>query len=192
MKWIYGHPRLYDFIDSFFSGFRSERARKKALAGLTVESFLEIGAGSGKSFRHVKSGLLIGLDASITMIESARKKVPGMMAVVGDAHRLPFRDSSVDLSFFSYCLRGLASPADAVGEALRVSRKVVILDYQKPDLMPEVLWKRGANKLGHAIFGSSDIDFDSLEALAGRRQVDELYGGLYKVMVLEGVGNAGS
>jgi len=192
MKWIYGHPRLYDFIDSFFSGYRSERARKKALAGLDADSFLEIGAGSGKSFRHVKSGLMIGLDASITMLESARKKAPDVIAVAGDAHRLPFRDGSVEVSFFSYCLRGLGQPLDAVREALRVSRRVIIVDYNKPSRMPEFLWKRVVNKLGYAVFGSRDIDFESLERLAARRQVSELYDGLYKLMVLEGAGNAGS
>ena len=192
MKWIYGHPRLYDFIDSFFSGYRSERARKRALAGLAADSFLEIGAGSGKSFRHVKSGLMIGLDASVTMLESARKRAPRVIAVVGDAHRLPFRDGSVEVSFFSYCLRGLGQPLDAVREALRVSSRVIIVDYNKPALMPEFIWKRVVNKLGYAVFGSRDIDFESLERLAARRQVSELYDGLYKLMVLEGVGNAGS
>ena len=192
MKWIYGHPRLYDFIDSFFSGYRSERAREKALAGLDADSFLEIGAGSGKSFRHVRSGLVIGLDASVTMLESARKRAPQVIAVVGDAHRLPFRDGSVEVSFFSYCLRGLARPLDAVREALRVSRRVIIVDYNKPARMPEFLWKRVVNKLGYAVFGSRDIDFESLERLAVRCQVSELYDGLYKLMILEGAGNAGS
>jgi ubiquinone/menaquinone biosynthesis C-methylase UbiE len=192
MRWIYGHPRFYDFIDSFLSGYRSGPARKAALDGLAVESFLEIGAGSGKSFRHVRSGLMIGLDSSVTMLEFARRRVPELVAVVGDAHRLPFREGSVEVSFFSYCLRGLARPLDAVREALRVSRKVVIVDYCKPALMPEILWKRVVNKFGHAVFGSRDIDFESLERLAGRGQVSELYGGLYKVMVLEGVGDAGS
>ena len=192
MKLIYGHPRLYDFIDSFFSGFRSERARKRALAGLKADSFLEVGAGSGKSFRHVKSGLMIGLDASIMMLESARKRAPDIIAVAGDAHRLPFRDGSVEVSFFSYCLRGLARPLDAVREALRVSSRVIIIDYARPARMPEFIWKRVINRLGHAVFGSRDIDFESLERLAARGQVSELYDGLYRLMVLEGVGNAGS
>jgi len=192
MKWIYGHPRLYDFIDSVFSGGRSERARKKALGGLAVGSFLEVGAGSGKSFHHVKSGMMIGLDTSVKMLELARKRVPGLVAVVGDAHRLPFRDGSVEVSFFSYCLRGLARPVDAVREALRVSPRVVIVDYNKPALMPGILWKRFVNRLGCAVFGSRDIDFESLERLARQRQVDEIYGGLYRLMVLEGVGDAGS
>jgi ubiquinone/menaquinone biosynthesis C-methylase UbiE len=192
MKWIYGHPRLYDFVDSFFSGFRSEQARKKALAGLSADSFLEVGAGTGKSFRHVKSGLMIGLDASVTMLESARRKAPEVIAVAGDAHRLPFRDGSLDVSLFSYCLRGLARPLDAVTEALRVSSRVIILDYSRPSLMPEFIWNRVVNRLGYAVFGSRDIDFESLERLAARGQVSELYDGLYRLMVLEGVGNAGS
>jgi ubiquinone/menaquinone biosynthesis C-methylase UbiE len=192
MKWIYGHPRLYDFIDSFFSGYRSERARGRALEGLAADSFLEVGAGSGKSFRHVSSGLMIALDSSLTMLGSARRRAPGVIAVAGDAHRLPFKDGSVEVCLFSYCLRGLDRPLDAVREALRVASRVIIVDYGKPALMPEFIWKRVINRLGHAVFGSRDLDFDSLERLAARGQVSELYDGLYKLMVLEGVGNAGS
>jgi ubiquinone/menaquinone biosynthesis C-methylase UbiE len=135
---------------------------------------------------------MIGLDASATMLEFARRRAPDVIAVAGDAHRLPFRDGSVEVSFFSYCLRGLARPLDAVREALRVSSRVIIIDYNKPALMPEFLWKRVVNKFGYAVFGSKDIDFESLERLAARRQVSDLYGGLYKLMVLEGAGNAGS
>jgi ubiquinone/menaquinone biosynthesis C-methylase UbiE len=192
MKWIYGHPRLYDFVDSVFSGYRSEEARRKALAGLDADSFLEVGAGSGKSFRHVRSGLRIGLDSSVTMLETARNRAPGMIAVAGDAHRLPFRDGSVEVCLFSYCLRGLARPLDAVREALRVASRVIIVDYGKPARMPDFIWKRFVNRLGYAVFGSRDLDFDSLERLAARGQVSELYDGLYRLMVLEGAGNAGS
>lgn len=179
-------------IDSFFSGYRAERARRKALEGVIANSFLEVGAGSGKSFRHVNSGLMIGLDASAKMLEFARKKVPGLVAVMGDAHSLPFRDGCVEVSFFSYCLRGLERPLEAVREALRVSARVIIVDYSKPALMPEIIWKRVINRLGFAVFGSRDIDFESMERLAARGQVSELYGGLYKVLILEGAGNAGS
>jgi ubiquinone/menaquinone biosynthesis C-methylase UbiE len=111
---------------------------------------------------------------------------------MGDAHSLPFRDGSVEVSFFSYCLRGLERPLEAVREALRVSARVIIVDYSKPALMPEIIWKRVINRLGFAVFGSRDIDFESMERLAARGQVSELYGGLYKVLILEGAGNAGS
>jgi ubiquinone/menaquinone biosynthesis C-methylase UbiE len=192
VKRIYGHPRFYDFVDSFLSGWRSAHARKKALADIDAGSFLEIGAGSGKSFRHVSSPLIIGLDTSASMLAYARKRVPGLIAVVGDAHSLPFRDASVDVSVFSYCLRGLARPLAAVREALRVSRRVIIIDYARPALMPGFVWRGLINRFGYAVFGSRDIDFEAMERLAGRCQVGELYGGLYRLMMLEGVADAGS
>ena len=82
--------------------------------------------------------------------------------------------------------------AHAVREALRVSRRVVIIDYARPALMPAFLWRHVINRFGYAVFGSRDIDFEAMERLAGRCQVSELYGGLYRLMMLEGVADAGS
>ena len=192
MKWIYRHPRLYDFLDWFISLSMSGRARRKAIGGLVTDSFLEIGAGSGKSLCLVDSNLMIGLDTSIRMLRYARRRFPNAVVVIGDAHRLPFGDSCIDVSVFSYCLRSLARPAEAVREALRVSSRVVIIDYDRPTFLPTILWERIANRLGCAVFGSRDLDFEELGHLAQRRQVRNLYGDLYKVMVLEGVNNAGS
>lgn len=192
MKWIYRHPKLYDFVDSFISLSMSGRARRKAIGSLVTDSFLEIGAGSGKSFCFVDSKLMIGIDRSIKMLRYAKRRFPKVVAVIGDAHSLPFRDSCIDVSVFSYCLRGLAKPAEALKEALRVSSRVVIIDYSKPTFLPAILWERIANRLGWAVFGSRDIDFDALGRLAQQRQVRSLCGDLYRVMVLEGLSDAGS
>ena len=138
MKWIYSHPRVYDFVDWFVSFSMSGRARRKAIGNLVTDSFLEIGAGSGKSFCLVDSKLMIGLDRSAKMLRYAKRRFPEIVVVIGDAHSLPFRDSCIDVSVFSYCMRGLATPGEALKEALRVSSRVVIIDYSKPAFLPAI------------------------------------------------------
>lgn len=190
MKWIYYHPALYNVIDSLCSLSFSDRVRQQVLERVSTDSFLEIGAGSGKSFAIVDSGLSIGLDNSPTMLRHARKRFPAMAPVIGDAHMLPLRDTCVGVSVFSYCLRGLSRPVEAVREALRVSSEVIIIDYDKPRGMPRVLWDKIFNWFGWNVFGSRDLDYGALERLSPSRRSAGLYGGLYRVLVLKGASDA--
>lgn len=190
MKWIYRHPACYDVVDTLCSLSLSDRARAKALRGIEADSFLEIGAGSGKSFTLTDSRFKIGLDSSHSMLLHARTQFPDTRLVIGDAHMLPFRDACVGVSVFSYCLRGLSGPADAVKEALRVSSEVIIIDYDKPRMMPSVLWEKVINWFGWKVFGSKDLDYESLQRLGSSSQVRYLYGGLYRVIVLKGAVHA--
>jgi demethylmenaquinone methyltransferase/2-methoxy-6-polyprenyl-1,4-benzoquinol methylase len=186
MKWIYRHPALYDFVDFVFSVSLADRVRRRVLENVNADSFLEIGAGSGKNFAILNSALKIGLDRSSLMLRYAKKRFPHIMAVVGDAHNLPFRDACVSVSVFSYCLRGLSRPMEAVKEAMRVSAEVIIIDYGKPHHVPAAVWERVFNWFGRKIFGSRDIDYDALERLGAERRTIDFHGGLYRVLVLRG------
>jgi demethylmenaquinone methyltransferase/2-methoxy-6-polyprenyl-1,4-benzoquinol methylase len=186
MKWIYRHPACYDVIDSLCSLSLSDRARRDAIGGISTDSFLEIGAGSGKSFRLVGSRFKIGLDSSPNMLRHAKRRFPDTTLVIGDAHMLPFRDACIGVSVFSYCLRGLKGPVEAIEEALRVSSEVVIIDYSKPRMMPAAVWKKVINWFGWRVFGSRDLDYGLLERLGSSAGSRDLYGGLYKVIVLKG------
>jgi ubiquinone/menaquinone biosynthesis C-methylase UbiE len=190
MKWIYRHPRVYDWVDTVVSLSLSDRVRRRVLSGLRGDSLLEIGAGTGKNFRLVDSAIKIGVDRSVKMLAHAKMRFPGISVVKGDAHRLPFRDGSVDISVFCYCLRGLARPLEAVREALRVSAEVVIIDYHAPTFIPTLIWEKIVNRLGHAIFGSRDLDFTALERLGNSTEVTDLYGRLYRVVIMKGAVHA--
>jgi ubiquinone/menaquinone biosynthesis C-methylase UbiE len=168
----------------------SDRVRRRALNGLVAERFLEIGAGSGKNFHLVDSGFKVGVDTSMRMLEHTRSRIPGVILMIADAHTLPLRDGSIDVSVFCYCLRGLARPLDALKEALRVSAQVVVIDYNKPDFIPAFLWESVINRFGRAVFGSRDLDFGSLERLGRKTQSSDLHRGLYRVIVLEGTSDA--
>jgi ubiquinone/menaquinone biosynthesis C-methylase UbiE len=190
MKWIYGHPALYDFTDTFISLSLSDRVRRKVLKGLVADSFLEIGAGSGKNFGLLTSPVKIGVDVSEKMLRYAGSAFPGVILIMGDAHSLPLQGACVDVAMFSYCLRGLARPAAAVKEALRVSSTVIIVDYNRPAFVPRAVWEKVINRFGWAVFGSRDLDFDALERLGASSEVTDLYGGLYRVIILRGAGFA--
>ena len=190
MKWIYSHPACYDAVDTLCSFSLSDRARLEALGGIRSDSFLEIGAGSGKSFAFIDSRFKVGLDRSASMLRHARRRFPDTALVVGDAHMLPFRDACIGVSVFSYCLRGLDGPGRAIKEALRVSSEVIIVDYSKPRMMPATIWEKVINWFGWRVFGSKDLDYSSLERLGHSARSRDLYGGLYRVIILKGAVHA--
>jgi ubiquinone/menaquinone biosynthesis C-methylase UbiE len=192
MKWIYRHPALYDVVDSLCSFSLADRVRRRVIRKVDMDSLLEIGAGSGKNLAMLDCGLRIALDRSPRMLEYARKRFPGIFPVVGDAHMLPFRDACVKVSLFSYCLRGLSSPFDAVKEAMRVSREVIIIDYGRPRRMPRAIWEKVLNRMGSAVFGSKDVDYGALTRLSSRSRMVDSHGGLYKIIVLKGAADAQS
>ena len=192
MRWIYRHPRLYDLLDSLISMSLSDRVRSRFLTGLKVRTALEVGVGSGKGLMHTESRLPIGLDRSRNMLRRAKSRFPGAQMIMADAHRLPFEDGTIDVSIFTFCLAVLSKPLEAIREALRVSRKVVVIDYDRPTVIPYALWRSVCARLGWWLFGSRDIDFESVEALAVTAEVRTCYRNLYRVIVLTGADDAGN
>jgi SAM-dependent methyltransferase len=87
---------------------------------------LEVGVGTGRIAAPLAAHgfRLVGLDASTAMLARARdKSLPRL--VRGDAYRLPFRDGSVDATYFAHVLHVLETPRRALAEAARVSRRHV-------------------------------------------------------------------
>jgi ubiquinone/menaquinone biosynthesis C-methylase UbiE len=192
MKWIYRHPRFYDVFDSLISMSLSDRVRRRVLTGLKVRRLLEIGVGSGKGLVYTESGFSIGLDRAPDMLRRAKSRFPGTNMIMADAHRLPFEDGSIDVSLFTFCLAVLAKPLEAISEALRVSSKVIVIDYDRPTVIPGTAWRSVCAKLGRSVFGSRDVDFESVKALAATSEGRTYYRNLYRIVVLSGVTDAGS
>ena len=116
------------------AGLRADRAEKALLAWLlddfpVAQSVLEIGCGSGHFTGWLgERGLrTVGLDRAPTMLAEARRRLPECPLVLADAHRLPLRDRSVDLTLFVTTLEFLDTPECAAIEAARVSRCGVIV-----------------------------------------------------------------
>ena len=187
MKWIYRHPHLYDLLDTLVSFSFSGRVRRKVLGGIEAGTLLEIGIGSGKCLEYVGADLAIGLDGSHQMLMAARKRFPEARLEEADAHSLPFRDGSFEVSLFSFCLAAVSRPADAIKEALRVSRKVLVLDYGRPRCVPRLLWERTAMAFGRKVFGSGRPCFETAATAARVSRTYEFYNRLYRLVVLDGV-----
>jgi SAM-dependent methyltransferase len=98
------------------------------LAGRTV---VDVGGGAGyftAAFGDRGAhGLLVEPDPG----ELRSRGEPRRDAVVGDGHRLPVQDSSVDVSFSSNVLEHVSDPAGFIDELVRVTRPggIVYLSY---------------------------------------------------------------
>lgn len=96
---------------------------------------LDLGAGTGRiSIPMAKAGAQVyAADASIEMITVAKNKANEefvkMDFIVGDAHDLPFRDSSFDVVVSFRMLLHLEDYKKGLSEICRVARKFVILDF---------------------------------------------------------------
>ncbi len=70
--------------------------------------------------------MTVGLDLSAAMLAKART-LDGVPLVRGDARRLPFANDTFDLAAAITTLEFLEQPDEALAEALRVSRRGLIL-----------------------------------------------------------------
>jgi SAM-dependent methyltransferase len=90
---------------------------------------LDVGCGTGRFLETLApSGCrLVGLDASLSMIATARQRVPSAELVLGDALEIPFEDDAFDLAYTVWVINHMTQYADVVTEMCRVSRSVLIV-----------------------------------------------------------------
>jgi SAM-dependent methyltransferase len=83
---------------------------------------LDLGCGEGRIGRYLRSAgyLVVGADASPTMVRLAAGHPDGVPAVLADAAALPFRDEAFDLVVAYMCLHDMDQMPRAVAEASRV------------------------------------------------------------------------
>jgi len=94
-----------------------------------AQSVLEVGCGTSHFVEWLaeRSLSVVGLDRSPAMLREMRAHRPDIPAVLGDAHRLPFRDGAVDLALFVTTLEFLDDPEEALAEAARVARRGLLV-----------------------------------------------------------------
>jgi len=137
--------RRYDLVNTVLSGGTDAGWRRKAArtTGLAAGgSALDVACGSGKLTAELArlagpTGRVVGLDFSPEMLEVAQRDHPGIKFVEGDALKLPFDDSSFDVSTIAFGLRNLADPVQGLREMLRVvTRRAVVLEFVRPPQGP--------------------------------------------------------
>jgi SAM-dependent methyltransferase len=83
---------------------------------------LDLGCGEGRLARHLSAlgHEVVGVDASPTLVESAREADPELEVRVADAAALPFADAAFDLVVAFMSLQDVDDLGGAVREAARV------------------------------------------------------------------------
>ena len=128
------HAAGYEAWYSSPRGRRADLAQRALLAHLlapftAAQSVLEVGCGSGHFTRWLAERLprVVGLDRAPAMLAEARRHDPHLWLVQGDAQCLPIRSRSVDLGLFALTLEFVDDPAAALAEAVRVTRRGVLI-----------------------------------------------------------------
>jgi ubiquinone/menaquinone biosynthesis C-methylase UbiE len=94
-----------------------------------ARSLIDIGCGTGHFTRWLarKFPHVAGLDRSPAMLAEMRRGGFTIPAILGDAHRLPLRNGTVDLAVFVATLEFLEDPEKALSEAVRIARSGLVL-----------------------------------------------------------------
>jgi ubiquinone/menaquinone biosynthesis C-methylase UbiE len=154
-------------------GRRADLAERALLERLLApfgpaSSALEVGCGTGHFTRWLAARLpdVVGLERAPAMLREARRQQPPLRLVQGDAHHLPIASRAVDLGLFALTLEFVDEPAAALAEAVRVSRRgVLVVALNRWSLGGcSRRWGRDARRplLGQA----RDLTLGSLRALA--------------------------
>ncbi|HEX8409291.1 MAG TPA: methyltransferase domain-containing protein [Thermoanaerobaculia bacterium] len=117
-------------INKYFGGIGMYR---RMLRRFSPRSIVDIGAGTCDQLEALRDvPLRVGVDFNIEHLLYLRDR-SRVHRVVGDAHRLPFRDGAVDLVTSSHFFHHF-SPDENVGilgESLRVARAVAMTDTRR-------------------------------------------------------------
>jgi ubiquinone/menaquinone biosynthesis C-methylase UbiE len=138
--WVYGEGL---FADRHRPGWHEERERLQgALAALPPARTLDVACGTGWMTQHLP-GAIVGIDASESMLEIARERVPHGEFVVGDALSLPFDDLSFERLVTGHFYGHLEEPerSSFLGDARRVARELVVVDSALHDGVEPEEWQ---------------------------------------------------
>jgi demethylmenaquinone methyltransferase/2-methoxy-6-polyprenyl-1,4-benzoquinol methylase len=111
-------------------GWDEDVARLVALvAALPPARTLDVACGTAFLTRHLR-GLAVGVDQSAAMVAIAQSRLPGGIALVGDALALPFADGAFDRVFTAHFYGHLPPPERHafLAESRRVAPELVVVD----------------------------------------------------------------
>jgi demethylmenaquinone methyltransferase/2-methoxy-6-polyprenyl-1,4-benzoquinol methylase len=105
------------------------RALVALVAALPPARTLDVACGTGYLTRHLR-GLAVGLDQSPAMVAVAQGRLPGGVALVGDALALPFADGAFDRVLTGHFYGHLVPEERAafLAQARRVAPELVVID----------------------------------------------------------------
>lgn len=92
-------------------------------AKIVGRTHLDIGTGTGKLFDFASCEECVGLDVSMNFLRQLRKRRPKVLAVRGDARKLPFSDEVFESVSSLFVLHMIDDQESAVYEMYRVMKK---------------------------------------------------------------------
>jgi SAM-dependent methyltransferase len=127
---------LYSTNARLSSEMANTRLTDATLAAISFEGkrVIDIGCGDGtysiEVFRRGRPAMMHSIDPAEQAIEIARKKTDdGSMTFAShDAYALPYGDDSFDIAHIRGVLHHMDRPVDALREAFRVARNVVVIE----------------------------------------------------------------
>lgn len=156
-------------------GWRAERAERTLLWWLLghvpdARNLLDVGCGTGRFTAWLAERPLhvFGLDRSPAMLAAMRRRHAEMPAILGDAHHLPLRTGTVDLTLLLTTLEFLESPLMALAEAVRVARRGVLLVVLNRWSMGGLSRRIGRQARGSLLGQAHDTTIFTLRAMARR------------------------
>ena len=154
-------------------GRRADLAERALLERLLApfggaQTALEVGCGTGHFTHWLASRVphVVGLDRAPAMLAEARRRHARLLLVQGDAHHLPIRDRSVDLTVFDVALEFIDHPAGALAEAVRASRRGVLVVALNRWSLGGLSRRWGPDARGALLGRARDVTLTSLRALA--------------------------
>ena len=104
--------------------FAEEPVVREMVARYPAGDALDAACGTGRHAAHLASAghTVVGVDATLEMLEHARAKVPGARFETGDLTALPLPDGAVDLAVCAFALTHCADLGLPVSELARVVR----------------------------------------------------------------------
>lgn len=139
--------RTYDAAAGVQSEIRARLLSRLDIVRLQPQVVLDLGAGTGHSSRELKqryrSAEVIAFDLSAGMLREAEHQqrfLRRFRRVLGDAHRLPLQDQSVDLVFANLLLEWCHDPDAVFREIRRVLKPRGLLTFTTlgPDTLKEL------------------------------------------------------
>lgn len=132
--------RGYDDADFFCAEIRARLLERLGLFGLTPDTVLELGAGTGSAATRLKDiypdAALIQLDWSLPMLHEA----DGGNLVCADGHHLPLADQCIDMVLSNMMLPCCAEPEQVFLETRRVLKTpgLFLFSTLGPDTLKEL------------------------------------------------------
>jgi ubiquinone/menaquinone biosynthesis C-methylase UbiE len=139
-QWYDGEGR---FATGERPGWDDEVARLEAIvAALPPARTLDVACGTGFLTRHLR-GLAVAIDQSPAMVAVAQRRLPGGIALVGDALALPFADGAFDRVLTGHFYGHLVPEERAafLAQARRVARELVVVDSAPREGRPREGWE---------------------------------------------------